>query len=99
LIPANGYNLYVFKPPTSTTATSNNAQPLNTVEENKTFYTQRQFERAMQARDLYHAMDTPSMNDFKAILCMNTIYKNPVTTEDIKIAETIFGPNIVGAMH
>ena len=53
----------------------------------------------MRARDLYHAMDTPSMNDFKAILCMNTIYKNPVTTEDIKIAETIFGPNIVGAMH
>jgi hypothetical protein len=64
------------------------------VEENKSFYTQRQFERAKRARDLYHALGTPSINDFKAMLRMNTITNNPVTTEDIKIAEKIFGLDI-----
>ena len=47
-------NLYVFKPPA--TVKAENAQMLNTVEENKTFYTERQFERSKQARDLFHAL-------------------------------------------
>ena len=47
-------NLYVFKPPT--TIKAENSQMLNTVEENKTFYTERQFERSKQARDLFHAL-------------------------------------------
>jgi hypothetical protein len=37
---------------------------------------------------------TPSINDFKTILRINTITNNPVTTKDIKIAEKIFGPDI-----
>ena len=81
-------NLYVFKPPT--TIKTENALMLNTVEENKTFYTERQFERAKRARDLFHALGTPSINDFKAIFRMNTINNNPVTTDDIKVAEKIF---------
>ena len=87
-----GMNLYVFKPKVK--ASPEKAQLLNTVEENKTFFTQRQFERAKRARDLYHALGTPSINDFKAILRMNSINNNPVTTDDIKIAEKIFGPDI-----
>ena len=86
-----GNNLYVFKPPMKRNTLR---FLLNTVEENKTFYTQRQFERAKRARDLYHALGTPSINDFKAILRMNTVTNNPVTTEDIKIAESIFGKDI-----
>jgi hypothetical protein len=69
-------------------------QLLNSVEENKSFYTERQFEQAKMARDLYHAMGTPSISDFKAMLWMNVIGNNPVTTEDIKIADKIFGPDI-----
>ena len=87
-----GMNLYVFKPTTRIRA--ENAQMLNTLEENKTFYTERQFQRAKRARDLFHALGTPSINDFKAIIRMNTINNNPVTTDDIKIAEKIFGPDI-----
>ena len=67
---------------------------VNTVKENRNFYTERQFERAKRARDLYHAIGTPSINDFKAILRMNTIGDNPVTTKDIVLAEKIFGPDI-----
>lgn len=83
-----GSNLYVYKPPIKRT------QLLNTVEENKTFFMQRQFDRAKRARDLYHALGTPSINDFKAMLRMNTITNNPVTTDDIIVAEKIFGPDI-----
>ena len=67
---------------------------LITVEENKKIYIERHFERAKQARDLFHALGTPSINDFKAIICMNTTHNNPVTTDDIKIAEKIFGPDV-----
>ena len=85
-------NLYVFKPPT--TIKAENALMFNTVEENKKFYTERELERAKQACDLFHALDTPSINDFKARICMNTINNNPVTTDDIKIAKKIFGPDV-----
>jgi hypothetical protein len=34
------------------------------------------------------------VNDFKAMLRMNTIIGNPVTTEDIVMAEQIFGTDI-----
>jgi hypothetical protein len=67
---------------------------MNSVEENKAFYTHRQFERAKRARDLYHAIGTPSLDDFRAIIRMNIIRNNPVTTEDIQLAEQIFGPDI-----
>ena len=87
-----GNNLYVYKPRNKTIP--QRIQLLNTVNENKSFYTQRQFERAKRARDLYHALGTPSINDFKSILRMNMITNNPVTTDDIKIAEKIFGPDI-----
>ena len=69
-------------------------QFVSSVEENKKFYTPNQFERAKKARDLYHAIGTPSINDFKAMLRMNMISNNPVTTEDINVAERIFGPDI-----
>jgi hypothetical protein len=50
--------------------------------------------KAKQARELYHALGTPSIQDFKAILCMNLIANNSVTIEVIKIAKEIFGPDI-----
>ena len=39
-------------------------------------------------------MGTPSVEDFKAILKMNLIKNCPITTEDINLAEKIFGPDI-----
>jgi hypothetical protein len=57
------------------------------MDENKSFYTQRQFDQAKRAQDLYHALGTPSIEDFKAMLRMNTVANNPVTTEDVKTLE------------
>jgi hypothetical protein len=67
---------------------------MNTVEENKRFFTNRQIARAYKARELYHALGTPSIHDFKATIIMNAIKNNPVTLEDVKISERIFGPDI-----
>jgi len=61
--------LYVYKPPNvAKPPTEVDAQFINTLEENKTFYTQRQFERAKRARELLHSLGTPSINDLKAII-------------------------------
>ena len=81
--------LYVFIP-----KQYRNVQFLSSIEEYKNFFTKNQFERAKKARDLYHAIRTPSINDFKAILRMNMINNNPVTTEDINVVERNFGPDI-----
>jgi hypothetical protein len=69
-------------------------QFMSSLDENKQFFTTNQFERAKRARELYHAIGTPSLNDFKSIIRMNIIGNNPVTTEDINIAEQIFGSDI-----
>ena len=87
-------NLYVYKPDKRSIKNQPRLQLLNTVEENKSFYTQRQFDQAKRARDLYHALGTPSLHDFKAMLRMNTMANNPVTSKDIKIAEKRFGSDI-----
>jgi hypothetical protein len=72
----------------------NKVQFLETVDENKKFYTKRQFERAKRARELLYSLGYPSINDMKAIIQMNAIKNNPVTTEDVDIAEKIFGPDV-----
>ena len=76
--------LYIFKPKYRT-----NYSQVNSVEENKAMYTERQFERAKKAKELYYALGTPSTRDFKAIVRSNGIKNNPVTIADIDIAEKI----------
>jgi hypothetical protein len=54
---------------------------VSTVTENKNGYTQRQLERAKEARRLYHIVGTPTVENSKSLLRMNIITKNcPVTT-------------------
>ena len=67
---------------------------LQTVRENASLYTKRQFERAKEARKFYNIIGNPSLNDFKAIIKMNGIKNCPITLEDIDIAEKIFGKDI-----
>jgi hypothetical protein len=57
----------------------NKVQFLETVDENKKFYTKRQFEQAKQAHELLYSLRYPSINDMKTIIWMNTIKNNPVT--------------------
>jgi hypothetical protein len=49
---------------------------------------------ANKAREIYHTLGTPSIQDFKAIINMNVIRDNPVTIEDVNISEMILGSDI-----
>jgi hypothetical protein len=66
---------------------------ISTVAENRKGYTLRQFERAKEARKLYHNVGTPTMNNSKSLLPMNVVQNCPVTVEDVNISEKIFGPD------
>jgi hypothetical protein len=64
------------------------------VAKNRKGYMLRQFERAKEARELYHIVGTPAMNNFKSLLLMNVIQNCPVTVEHVNISEKIFGPDM-----
>ncbi len=68
---------------------------IDSVDENKKMFTDRQVQRAKLARQLYrHSLGTPSLNDFKVIVTNNSIKNLPITLDDVKLAEQIFGPDI-----
>jgi len=74
-------------------AKTTEATMIQTVEENKIWYTPQQIERANLARKLYHVIGSPSIEAFKGIL--RDLIKNcPVTIADVDIAERICGPSI-----
>ena len=67
---------------------------VQSVEENKLFYTPREVNRAKRARELLIATGSPSTADLKVAIATNAIANNPVVTEDIALAENIFGKDV-----
>ena len=57
-------------------------------------YTKKQKMRALRAKDLHHALGSPSTYDLKAIITQNLIQDNPITIEDVDLATQIFGADI-----
>jgi hypothetical protein len=91
--------LYYFdtaapKTPNSTTFDVNTYLFLNTVEQNKQAYTQREIEGADRARELYKKIGRPSKKEFTDILQNNLIQNCPVTPDDAKEALQIYGPDV-----
>ena len=84
--------LYNYRPPIK--KRENKIMLVNTIKENKLFFTQQQYKRAKQARELYHTLGNLSPKDFKKMIRMNAITNNLVTTENINLAEQIFGQDI-----
>ena len=65
-----------------------------TVTKKRKGYIISHFARAKEARKLYRIVGAPAMDKFKPLLWMNIVKNCPVTTEDVNIAEKIFGPDI-----
>ena len=84
--------LYAYKPLIK--KKENESMLLNTIEEKKLFFTHLQIKKAKRAKELYHALGSPSTRDFKKIIMINAIANNPVTTKDIDVVEQIFGQDI-----
>jgi hypothetical protein len=64
------------------------------IKENKSMFTEQQVLRAKASRQLYHTIGTPSLKDFKAIVTTNSIGNLPMTLDNIKLAEKVFGTYI-----
>ena len=71
-------------------------QLLNTQEENLKYMSKRQQKRAKLARELHESMGTPTVEDLKAMIRMNLIKNNVVTTDDVNLALKAYGPDVGG---
>ena len=70
---------------------NNQVQMIQTVQDNKMKYTQRQYDRALAAYEAYTKIGCPSIYDFKIMIKNGLINNCPITIEDVSIAEDIFG--------
>ena len=82
-----------MKPPDSTPETGL-VNTIETVKENMKGFTKRQIEQAKRARKLMTVLGFPTTENFKHILRQRLVRNCPVTTEDINIAEKIWGSEI-----
>ena len=64
---------------------------VETVKDNKKFYTKREFDKAQRARTLMKSLGFPTTDDLRSIIRMNSIMNNPVTLQDVDLADRIFG--------
>jgi Reverse transcriptase (RNA-dependent DNA polymerase) len=67
---------------------------LNSVAENTLKYSDRQYRRAVAARELYSKIGCPSLKDYKLLVENGLINNCPVSVKDIQVAEDIFGPDV-----
>jgi hypothetical protein len=67
---------------------------VNTVEDNGTKYSQRDYSKAEQARKLQQIIGRPSTKTFLSIVDKNLLPNCPVTRADIIAADRIFGPDV-----
>ena len=67
---------------------------LQTAANNKKMFTRRQVNAADEARKLYHMMGRPGIERFLRALTDNHIINCPITSEDAKRAETIYGKDV-----
>lgn len=75
--------------------TGNDAVTLvSTVDEIKSKYTNRDYQRAVLARKLQRIIGRPSTRQFIDIVDRNLLPNCPVTRQDIVAAEHIFGPDV-----
>jgi hypothetical protein len=66
------------------------------MKDNLKFLSKRQQKRAKQAQELYEGMGTPTVDDLKAMIRMNRIKNNVVTTDNVNLATIAYGPDVSG---
>jgi hypothetical protein len=67
---------------------------VNTVDENKSSYTNDDYRKAVVARELLIKLGQPSVQDFIRTVQGRQLPNCPVTVADIRAAEHIFGPDV-----
>ena len=67
---------------------------MSIVKENKDWFPSGQINGAKKAIQTFHATECPTTADLKSVIRMDIIRNNVVTTEDIALAEKIYGKDI-----
>jgi hypothetical protein len=88
------YQHSINRTTTTTVTEEQNAMVVNTVEELQRNYTTRELKQVEAARRLYIMMGRPSRDDFFKMITNGRILNNPITTEDYKRAEAIYGTDL-----
>jgi hypothetical protein len=70
------------------------ALTINTVDDNKYRYTNRDYSRAPLARKMQDTIGRPSTRSYLQIIDSNLLPNFPVTRDDVIAAEDIFGPTL-----
>ena len=83
-------NIYKYLPPNKNVP----IQLLETIEENKKYYTDQQVQQAKAARKFLQAVGYPHIHDLKNIISINSVKNCPITIKDINIAKKIYGKDI-----
>ena len=71
-----------------------NACFVNSLRENKSVHSKREWKRAVEARSTHNKVGAPSVKDHKALVRYGSLKNNPVTIKDIDTAEDTFGPEL-----
>ena len=94
---ANGRGLYTYEPSkkyrseVQESSKSEGTSNVQTVRGNQEGFTQREYDRAVQARKLMHIVGAPTTESLNSMLRQNIISNCLITTQDVKNAEKIFG--------
>jgi len=72
---------------------------VNTIRQNFEGFTKHQIKAADRARRLMCMVATPSPRDFQAMVRHNFLKDCPVTNDDIKIADAIYGPRTLAEIR
>ena len=67
---------------------------VSTVANNRTNYTNDDYRRAVQARELQTKIGRPSLREYTRIVTENYLPNCPVMKANILVAENIFGPDV-----
>ncbi len=99
---SNGFSDMVFKPHPSGLRIHDPCDKrglasfcfLETVDENKAMFTNKQIASADKARNLHAGLAFLSMSDYKWALQANLLQDCPVTVQDLSVALKIWGPSV-----
>ena len=67
---------------------------INTLQENKSFFTDRQIQKAELVKKILSTMAYPTINQLKAMVRMNMIRNSPVTLADVDLIEKVYGKDM-----
>ena len=86
--------LFAKNPKTTEKYSKGKVLQLTKVKEILRFLSWQQQEKAEAAKQLYHAVGAPSLDDLKAMIRMNLIHNNKITTKDVNLVLKVFGPDV-----